>query len=174
MDVCIKQVRGICADLFSINFLHVTFYECKFCNRAEPCIFFHQPNVERRCDLTRSTVRHVCLLFTVNAYLWCLLWNLFCAVILSGFIKFRPWSRFLWIVLRFCSVQSESAEESLSEGTKSLLKKVYVHRDPIGSHPFLTVLFYSVTLEYITVVFQISILNHLMLHSVHGRETVVI
>jgi len=86
-----------CADSFSNNFLHVTVQACKFCNRAEPCNCFHQSIVERRRGVSWSTVRHLCMLLNMNAYLRCLLRNLICAFILSRFRKSRPWSRFLWI-----------------------------------------------------------------------------
>jgi len=140
MDICTKQVPGICADSFSNNFLHVTVQACKFCNRAELYNCFYQPNVERRRGVSWYTVRHVCLLLNMNAYLRCLLRNLICAFILSRFRKPRPWSRFRWIVLRFYSVPSESAEVLLSEGTKGLMKMAYAHRDLEGSNLFL---FYS-------------------------------
>lgn len=136
MDICVKQVPGIFADSFSINFFHITMQVCEFCNRAEPCNCFHQPNVERRRDVSRSTVRHLCLLLNMNTYVRCLLRNLICDFILSRFRKSRPWNTFLSIVLRFYLVPSESAEVLLSEGAKGLLKMAYVHRDLKDSNPF--------------------------------------
>lgn len=145
---------------------------CKFSNRAEPCNCFRQPNVERRRGVSWSTVRHLCLLLNMNAYLRCLLRDLICPFVLSRFRKSRPLkqislncSEVLFSPIRKCQVL-------LPEGTKGLLKMTYVHWELESSNPFLFYS-YSVTIKYITVVFQIGIFNHLMSHNVCRRESIV-